>query len=165
MSLYSLAINYELFMAAVENGDIPEEAIADTLEAMTGDIDEKIDNVASAIKNMLAEAEMIKAEEKALAERRKAKERRAEKVSEYLSNMMQMLDRKKYESARHKISFRTSKPVRLTDEAAFIEWAKVNAPEAVTVTYKPSLSAIKELVGTTNVPFAVIETRQNIQIK
>ena len=165
MSLYTLALDYERFIAAIEDGEIPEEAILDTLEAMEGEIDDKIDNVACAVKNMLAEAAAIKEEENRLAERRKAKERRAKSITEYLSNMMLLLGKKKYESARNKISFRTSKPVRLTDEAAFIEWARENAPEAVTVTYKPSLTAIKELVATANVPYAVIEEKANIQIK
>ncbi len=165
MSLYSLANDYEMFIAAVENGEIPEEAIADSLEAIEGEIDIKIDNIASAIKNMLAEAAAIKEEEKRLAERRKAKERHAERITDYLSNMMQLLGKKKYESARNKISFRISKPVKITDEAAFIEWAMNNAPEAVNVTYKPSLSAIKEMIATADVPYAVIEENANIQIK
>ena len=67
MSLYSLINDYQDFLEAVEAGEIPEEAITDTLEAIEGEIEVKIDNIASAIKNLTAEASMIRTEEKALA--------------------------------------------------------------------------------------------------
>lgn len=42
MTLYELSSQFEQFMAAVESGEIPEEAIVDTLESMNCDIGEKL---------------------------------------------------------------------------------------------------------------------------
>ena len=49
MTLYELMNGYKDFLMAVENGDIPEEAIADTLESIEASIDDKIDNTACAL--------------------------------------------------------------------------------------------------------------------
>lgn len=36
MTLYEISSTYAAFFAAVENGDIPEEAITDTLQGLSG---------------------------------------------------------------------------------------------------------------------------------
>ena len=74
MKLYEITELFMRFASMVENGEIEEDAIADTLESIEGELEEKADNIACLIKSWQAEAEAIKAEEKALAERRKVKE-------------------------------------------------------------------------------------------
>lgn len=167
MTLYELTSAYRNLVEAIEAGEIPEEAINDTLEAVGGEFELKCDNVACAIKNLLAEAEMIKAEEEKLAERRKRKLASADRLSEYLSASMQRAERMKLETPRNSITHRRSLAIRITDEEAFLCWADKNAPEAVKTTVKraPVLSCVRELVKTVNVPYAVVEERQNIQIK
>ena len=165
MQLYEISARYVQLLNAIENGDIVEEAIADTLAAVEGELIEKIDNVACYIKKLRGEAELIKAEEKALEARRKAKENKAERLTEYLASAMQGIEGRKLETARNRISFSRSYGVRITDEGAFIEWAATDAPDAIKTTVKPVLSVVKELCKTTNVPYAVVEERHNIQIK
>lgn len=92
-------------MLAIENGDIPEEALTDTLESITSLLDEKADNIACWIKQLTAEAEAIKAEEDKLAERRKRKLKRAERLTEYLSECLTNAGRTKIETPRNVISF------------------------------------------------------------
>ena len=60
MSLYDIAKNLNDFMDAVDRGEIPEEAVYDTLESLDMQLDDKIDNVACMIKNLAAEAKSIK---------------------------------------------------------------------------------------------------------
>ena len=74
MKLYELDNEYLDFIAAVEDGTIPEDAIEDTLEMLNGDYKDKMDNTICAIKNLTAEAKMIDDEIKALTARKKAKE-------------------------------------------------------------------------------------------
>lgn len=128
MSLYSLINDYQEFLEAVEAGEIPEEAITDTLEAIEGEIEVKIDNIASAIKNLTAEASMIRTEEKALAERRKRKENLTERLRGYLGNELQRLGIDKHETVRHSLRFTTSTGVTISNEAGLIEWALESAP-------------------------------------
>lgn len=56
MKLYELDNEYLDFIAAVEDGTIPEDAIEDTLEMLSGDYKDKLDNTICAIKNLTAEA-------------------------------------------------------------------------------------------------------------
>ena len=66
MKLYELATDFLTFMEAIENEEVPEEAIADTLESITLDIEDKADNIACLLKNLDAEITAIKAEETSL---------------------------------------------------------------------------------------------------
>jgi sugar-specific transcriptional regulator TrmB len=168
MTLYELMTDYTKFLSAVENGDIPEEAIADTLEAIEGDIDEKIDNTACLMKLLEAEAKAIKEEEDRLAERRKVKENTRERIKTYLSEMLLAMGKTEFESPRNKITFRkTPGKVVLADEKAFIEWAVKNDDSLVTcgkptvnkTAIKLALDAGKKIEG------AEIVVSQSMQLK
>ena len=133
MKLYEIAEEYQNFLDAVEAGEIPEEALADTLESISSLLEDKADNIACLIKNMTAEAAAIKAEEDKLAERRKTKERRIEGLKKYLSFALQQSGKTKIETARNNISFRKTPPKLIVeDEAAFKIWASTEKPEFLT---------------------------------
>ena len=167
MKLYEIATDYRTFLEAVENGEIPEEAIADTLESITALLEDKADNIACMIKNMTAEAAAIKAEEQNLAERRKTKEKQIERMKAYLSDTLQLNNIAKLETARNKISFRKSESVKVDNEADFIKWAENNNREYLTykeptidkTTIKQGIKEGWEVYG------AHIETKMNMQIK
>lgn len=167
MKLYEITAEYQRFLEAVENGEIPEEAIADTLECVEAALEEKADNIACIIKNLTAEAAAIKTEEEKLTERRKAKERRVESLKTYLANALITSGFSSVETARNKITFLKSESVALEDEEKFIEWAEKHADEYLT--YKqPSVNktAIKKaLAEGAELDGVHIETKQNIQIK
>lgn len=166
MKLYEIANDYLALMQAIENDEIPEECIADTLEAVKGEIEIKADNIACMLKNLDADIVAIKAEETRLAERRKTKERTHERIKQYLSDTLVSLNIDKVETARNNISFRKSEAVELNEEA-FIEWASANrddlltysAPKANKTEIKKALKSGVEIIG------AELVTKQNIQIK
>lgn len=166
MSLYEVTTTYRRLIEAIENEEIPAEAIADTLEAVNGEWGERADAVLSSIKNYRAECEAIRAEEKALAERRKRKERVVERLTEYLSNNMLAVGVATFENARHSVRFRTSSAVVVEDMDALIRYAERD-PEAVKV--KTEIVAnkdyIKEALKSGDVDGVRLEIRTNIQIK
>lgn len=128
MKFYEIAADYWRLLDAIENGEIPEAALVDTLESVTALLEDKADNIACIIKELTAEAEAIKAEEDKLAERRKRKLKRAERLTEYLAECLTNAGCTKIETARNVISFRkTPGKVVFDDEKGFIEWAKVHA--------------------------------------
>lgn len=165
MKLYEIAQEYLSFMEAIENEEIPEEAIADTLEAIEGEIEIKADNIACILKSLEAEATALKAEETKLAERRKAKERTHDRLKQYLSDTLQTIGLYKMESARNKISFRKSEAVEVAD--GFIEWAQEHRDDLLTYAQpKANLTAIKKLLKDgEEIAGAQLITKQNIQIK
>lgn len=167
MKLYEIAADYENLILAIENGDIPEEAIADTLESITALLEDKADNIACLIKNLASDVVAIKAEEKNLEDRRKAKERQIDRLKAYLSEALLKSGYSKLETPRNKISFRRSESVVVDDEDGFIAWAESNDDSLLT--YKdPTINRTevkKALENGVKVECVHIETRQNIQIK
>lgn len=167
MKLYELVKEMEDLVALSECGEIPEEAIRDTLEGLQGEINEKAEQIALTVKQLVAEAAAIKQEEQRLAERRKAKENAAESIKRYLSEMLLKAGIGKIDTARAAITFRSSKAVEIEDESSFIAWAQENADQYLTFSApKISKSAVKEaLASGIEVRWAHIEEKQNIQIK
>lgn len=80
--------------------------------------EQKIENMALWYKDLAAEAAAIKAEEDNLAARRKACEKKAERLKDYLSNL---LAGDKFKTPRVACSFRASKSLQIPDEEAFIQ--------------------------------------------
>lgn len=164
MTLFELSAQFQEFVELVESGEIPIEAISDTFDALNGEIDVKIDNTACYIKALVAEADAIKAEESALAERRKRKEKTVDHLKKLLSDNMARIGKTKFESARSVVSFRASKALVIDDEEEFKrrypDFCKTKTEVSiVSKLVTDSLKEGKELSG------AHIETRQNIQIK
>ena len=165
MKLYEIANDYLALMQAIDDGEIPEEALADTLEAIEGEIEVKADNIACLLKNLDADVVAIKAEEARLAERRKVKEAAHKRLKEYLASVLLRTGIDKVETARNQISFRKSESVELDD--TFIAWATANRddlltfsePKANKTEIKKALKSGAEIVG------AQIVVNQNIQIK
>lgn len=167
MKLYEIAEEYEDLIAAIENGDVPEEAVADTLESIQSLLEDKADNIACLVKSLSAEASAIKAEEDALAKRRKQKERIVQRLKSYLSDVLLRSGYTKLETARSKISFRKSEGVVIDNEDAFIAWADDHdkslltypSPTVSRTAIKQALDEGAEIVG------ARVESKLNIQIK
>lgn len=167
MKLYEIAADYENLLELIEMGEIPEEAIADTLESIEAIFEEKADNIACGIKNLLAEIDAIKKEKANLDGRIKAKTKTVERMKAYLSEYLLRVGYSKLETPRNKLSFRKSEKVMVDDVDAFIEWAATEhddllnypAPEINKTAIKKALAAGETITG------AYITESQNIQIK
>lgn len=165
-TLYEISNEIKAFLIAVEDGEIPEEAIADTLEGIEMEANEKIDNILSLYKHYSASANAIKAEIDNLTKRQKAYARKAERLLEYIGECLKRMNNDGFESPRHKLTYRKSEAVELTNEKAFFDWARENYPGAIITTEKAALSEIKEAIQDgVNVPGAQIVTRLNPQVK
>ena len=166
MKLYELTNDYLALLDAIDNGEIPEEAIADTLEAITEEIESKADSIACVLKNLDADIIAIKAEEVRLAERRKAKEKSYERIKQYLSDTLQAAGLDKIETARNKITFRKSESVEI-DEEAFIIWAQKNRDDLLTYSApKVNKTEVKKLLKNgDSIVGAELRINSNIQLK
>lgn len=92
-----------------ETGEITDAGI-EQLEQM--DLENKLENVGCWIKDLQAEAEAIKADIKRQTDRMKRKERKAERLKDYL---LYKLDAHKFETARVAVSFRKTESVYVDD--------------------------------------------------
>lgn len=107
-ALYELATEYQQQFYQLAELDLPDEVVTDTLEAMEGDIQVKAANVAMFVRQLEHTAEGIKAAEKQMAERRKAIERRTQRIADYLLQNLQACGIKKVEHPMLSISVRAN---------------------------------------------------------
>ena len=115
-TLYEISADFLAALDAMEvDPDTGELLNADQLDALSAAFDEKAEATALYIKNLTAFVGNVKAEEAALAERRKTAEKRVERLKDLLASSMLSVGRDKVETARTKIGFRKSTQVQIDD--------------------------------------------------
>lgn len=140
MRLYEIN---DLYRQAIENGwavdldtgEIYENATG--IESIEGLLNDKLEACACVYKEMLAEADAIKAEKDRLAKREKAARNRAERLKGYITANMERADMRTLKTAKAAITTRRTSRVEVDD------------PEALSDVYKrvkvePNKAAIKE---------------------
>jgi hypothetical protein len=110
LSLYQLSGNYlqALDFLTDPEHDLPIEAVNDTMEALTGELEDKAINVAKFIRNMEMTAEAIKNAEAEMAKRRKALENRVQWLKDYLKGSMVQTGISKIECPYFKLSIQSN---------------------------------------------------------
>ena len=100
LKLYEIERHYldALDLFTDPDQDLPPEVVADTLEAITGEFEQKAIQVAAFARQMEAEAEAIKAAEARMDRRRQALESRARWLREYVKSGMEVVGVKKVSS-------------------------------------------------------------------
>jgi hypothetical protein len=117
LSLYDIAAQHRKMVEALMATGDDSQTIADTIEAESYPLEVKAQNVAYAIRNLEATAEAIKAAEKQMSDRRKAIEKRAANISEYLKTCMEIAGISKFECPHFALSIRNNPPsVDIIDE-------------------------------------------------
>ena len=155
-----LDTGFEMSCIDAETGEIDETQLAAYLEQLQLDRKTKIDNIAVYVKNLEAEAVAIRAEEKKLKERREAKERKAERLKNYIKTSMLLQGETKFESARVSMSLRNSKAV-VVDESK-LESVYFTSKIVQSVDKKAIKAALEAGIL---VEGAMLEERKNLQIK
>jgi len=90
LRLYQIADDYLTALDALaELDDLPPEAIADTLESLSGTFQDKAANVAAYIRTLDTEAAAIEDARKAMERRQTALERHADRLRNYLKSQME----------------------------------------------------------------------------
>ncbi len=89
---------------------IPIEAVNDTLEGLTGELEDKAVNVAKFIRNMETTANAIKKAEVEMAKRRKSLETRVQWLEDYLKSSMEATGITKIECPYFKLSIAKNPP-------------------------------------------------------
>lgn len=152
-SLYD--INEDILSCVdMDTGEIVD---VEKLEQLQLAFDDKVEGIALWIKNLLSDAEAIKAEKQKLAERQQQAEKKAESLKKYLSSF---LAGNKFETPKVRISYRKSKAVQINDLSQLpYKYLKFSEPTADKTKIKKALESGEELKGV-----ELIEN-QNMQIK
>lgn len=131
---------------------------AQELDNLKMEKNQKIENIGLWVKNLNAEAEMVKAEKQNMAEREIRLKKKAESLKGYLAFALQG---QKFETPRLAISYRKSTSVEITDDSKLPkEFIKEK------IEYAADKTAIKKaLQGGTEVAGAKLVEKQNLQLK
>ena len=83
-SLYELTSEYMELLTLAEDPDTDPQAFADTLEGLTGEIEDKADNYAKVLRMLDGDAQAIRDEERRLKARREAIENNIKRMKQML---------------------------------------------------------------------------------
>lgn len=162
MTLYEIDAGIQELLSETdpETGELITDYAA--LDALLMEREAKIENIVLFIKNLSSDVRELKAEEAALAERRKKAEKKAERLREYVSHA---LGGERFQTPRCCVSFRKSTALELGE--GFTEWAKEHADTLLR--YKepePDKVAIKSaLAGGAEIPEAKLVQNTTMTIK
>lgn len=152
MKLYELAENYQEVATMMEQVDVGSEdwqMIQDTLEAIDGEFDVKVQNICALVKEYKYNVEMVKAEKKRLDEVAKGYENKAQWLESYLQEQLQKTGNLKSTMlyGPHKLTYRKGVSTEVTDVNALpIEFLKTKI-EADKTAIKKALQEGIEVTG------------------
>lgn len=137
-----------------ETGEIMDFAMFENLQMSR---EQKIENIALWIKNLLSDADELKKEKDAFTEREKSAKSKSDSLKRYLS---EILCGQTFQTTKTKITFRKSESISVTDIYAVPdEWYKEVIPNV------DAMRAKKAIKSGEVIPGIEIVEKQNIQIK
>ena len=116
-ALFILATEHRALADKLHDLDLDDQTILDTLEGQSGDLIEKGKNVAAVFRNLESDAKQIKEAEQQLADRRKAIEKRAEALKQYLKTNMELAGIQKIECPWFVVSIKNNPESVVIDDA------------------------------------------------
>ena len=152
MTIYE--INNEIMNCIdMETGEVID---TEKLNELQMERDAKIENVALWIKELKAEAEAIKNEKQALAERKRVAENKAESLKNWLAYA---LNGEKFKTSKCSISYRNSESVEVTEEG--LEALMRDHEDLLTYkTPEPNKEAIKDAIKNDGLTVAGVQSIQ-----
>jgi len=160
MKLYEIKDSFRNWLEKVQEteGEVTPELMTE-LNGINEDFDIKAEAYAIIIKELEADSKALKAEKQRIEERQARATNLAEKLSQSLAEAMALLGKEKFETAKCKVSFRSSTVVNITDETLIPE-------DYMQVKKTPMKADIKEAIKNgLIIQGAELVENKNIQIK
>ena len=160
MKLYELADGYRQVQELYEEAQTEEDlqCLVDTLDAIQDSLEVKVENIASLMKNLEAEATMFKQEEERLAKARKSRLATVERLKNYLDTQLTFAGIKELKAGIFTCKYRKSESVEVSDlDKLPLEYVKVE--------YKPNKTEIKKAIkANQEVPGAALVENMNFTV-
>jgi hypothetical protein len=115
-SLYDLTNEYRALLEM----DMPEDAIADTLEGINGELESKAESICYVAREIDLDIEKVDSEIKRLQERKKALSNRKTSLKEYLHISMQAIEKKSIKTPLFTISRTAGRDVAMINSESDI---------------------------------------------
>lgn len=152
--IYDLKENYKKIADILYEEEIDEQCILDTLESIEGEIEDKADNYAVIIKELLSDAEICKQEKIRLESRQKSFENRAKLLKDRLEELMRETGKTKFKTAKFSFGIQKNgglEPLWTTEDLRLIPWDFLKK--------EPDNTKIRQLLQTQDVSWAKLEER------
>lgn len=162
-ALYAVAAEYQDAARKLADMDLDAATIADTLESLSGALEEKAQSVAHVVRAMEADAAAVKQWAKDANERAAAIQKRADDLRDYLSRNLQACGMLKVQGPGVSLSFRKSTACDVF-EPALIPAEFMTQPEAPPP-QPAKLRILEALKSGQDVPGARLDVRMNLAIK
>ena len=142
-NLYEITQDYLQILSMMEDPELDPQTLADTMEAVEGELEIKAENYAKVMKNLEADVAGIKAEIERLSERKKTIENNIKNMKSALQMAMETTGKTKFKTELFSFGIRKNAPSVIMDEP-YIE----NVPERFLKYSEPTInrSAIKEAI-------------------
>lgn len=129
-ALYQLAAEHRALAERLADLDLDQQTVLDTLESMSGALEDKATNVALFARNLEAVAANIKEAEDSMAKRRKALEQRATSLRRYLLESMRAAGVHRVESPFFVLSVKQNPPAVDVFDAGQLPLEYMRVPDA-----------------------------------
>lgn len=166
-SLYELTEDVLQLQSMLESDDLDPDVLSDTLEAVDGEYEVKLESYCKVIKNLEADIEAYKNEAKRLTDKRKVLESNVDRLKKAMYDSMKATGKDKVKGQLFTVAIQRNGgkiPVIYDDE--LLDTSKL-PDNLVIVTEKPSIDAIRELLeaGKTVEGFTLGERGESLRIK
>lgn len=161
--LYEITQDYLQILSMMEEPELDPKTLADTMEAVEGELEVKAENYAKVIRNLEADVAGIKAEIERLSTRKKTIENNIKRMKEALQFSMETTGKTKFKTELFSFGIRKNAPAVVMDEQ-YIE----NVPERFLKYSDPTINktAIKEAIqnGENLEGLAHLESKNSLRI-
>lgn len=166
MNLYEVTGNVLTLQAMLESDEFDAEVLADTMEAVDGEYEYKIEQYCKVIKNLEADMDALKAETKRLSDKRKVLENNVDRLKAAMFESMKATGKTKVKGTVFTAAIQKNGgklPLIVADDVTTDHLPD----QLVIVTEKPNLEAIRELLEAGKVVdgFTLGERGESLRIK
>lgn len=145
-TLYELTGLAAGLMAMLEAGEIDEQTVQDTLDAMM--VPEKLEDCCKMLRQLQADAEDYNRERKFYAKKKQRAENAAKRTRNSLAAYMAVMQKKKQQAGVFELQSRTSKSVDIYNQAELPEaYMKPQPPTVDKKSIREALQAGQEVAG------------------
>ena len=134
MTLYELTTQYQALLELAEDPDVDPEVLADTMDGLDGDIEEKADGYAKVIKCLETQAAGVKAELDRLSSRKKSIETNIARIKGNLEAAMRITGKVKFKTPLFSFGIRKN-PASVVIDEPYVE----NIPARFLIPQEPAI--------------------------
>lgn len=159
-TLYELSNEYLMLLDMADDPDMDEQALADTLEGLGGELEIKADSYAVVIDEIKAKAEKYKKEIDRLNAMKKACDNTIDRMKKSLEAVMIATGKTKFDTEFHKFSIQKNAPSLIIDNENDVPI------EYLVIKQEVNKNAIKDAIKAgTEFSFAHLESSESLRIR